>query len=45
MTSANTTSAAAAPLLDRSDERYQVQTGIAGAIRTFIDRVRSGAAW
>ncbi len=42
MTSANTTSAAAAPLLDRSDERYQVQTGIAGAIRTFIDRVRSG---
>ena len=42
MTSANTTPATAAPLLDRSDERYQVQTGIAGAIRTFIDRVRSG---
>ena len=42
MTSANTPPAAAAPLLDRSDERYQVETGIAGAIRTFIDRARSG---
>lgn len=42
MTSANTPPAAAAPLLDRSDERYQVETGVAGAIRTFIDRVRSG---
>lgn len=42
MTSANTPPAAAAPLLDRSDERYQVEIGVAGAIRTFIDRVRSG---
>jgi D-xylose transport system permease protein len=43
MTSSHTpTPAAAAPLLDRSDERYRVETGIAGAIRTFIDRVRSG---
>ncbi len=40
MTNANTSTAA--PLLDRSDERYKVETGIAGAIRTFIDRVRYG---
>lgn len=33
---------AAAPLLDRSDERYKVETGVAGAIRTFIDKVHAG---
>ncbi|MDE1954038.1 MAG: sugar ABC transporter permease [Betaproteobacteria bacterium] len=32
----------AKPLLDRSDERVKHERGIAGAIRTFIDRVRSG---
>jgi D-xylose transport system permease protein len=31
-----------APLLDRSDERVKHETGIGGAIRTFIDSVRSG---
>ncbi len=30
------------PLLDRSDERFKVDEGIAGAIRTFIDRVKAG---
>lgn len=30
------------PLLDRSDERYQVETGVGGAIRTFIDKVKAG---
>ncbi|MBC7682125.1 MAG: sugar ABC transporter permease, partial [Ferruginibacter sp.] len=34
--------AKAPPLLDRSDERYQVETGIGGAIRTFIDKVKAG---
>lgn len=42
MTSANHTPAPATPLLDRSDERYKVDSGIAGAIRTFLDRVRAG---
>ena len=36
------TNAKAPPLLDRSDERYQVETGIGGAIRTFIDKVKAG---
>jgi D-xylose transport system permease protein len=31
-----------APLLDRSDERVKHETGIAGAIRAFLGRVRSG---
>ena len=30
------------PLLDRSDERYQVETGLGGALRGFIARVRAG---
>jgi D-xylose transport system permease protein len=30
------------PLLDRSDERYKVETGLGGAIRTAIDKVRAG---
>ena len=30
------------PLLDRSDERVKHETGLAGAIRRFRDRVRSG---
>ncbi|WP_367848493.1 sugar ABC transporter permease [Rhodoferax sp. WC2427] len=34
--------AKAPPLLDRSDERYQVETGVGGAIRTFIDKVKAG---
>lgn len=34
--------ASAAPLLDRADERLKQETGIGGAIRGFIDRVRSG---
>lgn len=34
--------AKAPPLLDRSDERYQVETGMGGAIRTFIDKVKAG---
>ncbi|WP_394791879.1 sugar ABC transporter permease [Rhodoferax sp.] len=42
MTSAKNTTAQAAPLLDRSDERYKVDAGVMGSIRTFIDRVRSG---
>ena len=32
----------AAPLLDRSDERLTHRSGIRGAIRTFVDQVRSG---
>ena len=36
------TVAKAPPLLDRSDERYQVETGVGGAIRTFIDKVKAG---
>ncbi len=31
-----------APLLDRSDERVKHGSGVGGAIRSFIDRVRSG---
>lgn len=42
MTSANNTTAPATPLLDRSDERYQVASGVMGSIRSFIDRVRAG---
>ncbi len=34
--------APAAPLLDRSDERVKHATGFGGAIRAFLDRVRSG---
>ena len=30
------------PLLDRSDERVKHATGVGGAIRAFLDRVRSG---
>jgi D-xylose transport system permease protein len=30
------------PLIDRGDERLQVTEGAAGAVRAFIDRVRSG---
>jgi D-xylose transport system permease protein len=37
-----TPTAPGAPMLDRSDERYKVERGIGGAIRTFIDRIRSG---
>jgi D-xylose transport system permease protein len=32
----------APPLLDRSDERLAPQSGFAGAVRAFLDRVRSG---
>lgn len=42
MTSAKHTTAPATPLLDRSDERYQVATGMMGSIRSFLDRVRAG---
>ena len=42
MTSAKHTTAPATPLLDRSDERYQVATGVMGSIRSFLDRVRAG---
>lgn len=42
MTTPTSSAATATALLDRSDERYQVDSGIGGAIRTFIDRVRSG---
>jgi D-xylose transport system permease protein len=31
-----------APLLDRADERLKHEAGIGGAIRAFLDRVRSG---
>jgi len=34
--------APATPLLDRSDERVKHESGIGGAIRSFLDRVRSG---
>ena len=34
--------APAAPLLDRSDVRVKHETGFGGAIRAFLDRVRSG---
>jgi D-xylose transport system permease protein len=36
------TPAPVGPLLDRSDERVRHDTGITGAIRGFLDRVRSG---
>jgi D-xylose transport system permease protein len=36
------TPAPVGPLLDRSDERVRHDTGISGAIRGFLDRVRSG---
>lgn len=42
MSHPNTPAAAGTPLLDRSDERFKVEQGIGGALRTFIDRVRSG---
>ncbi|MGS0744209.1 ABC transporter permease subunit, partial [Glaciimonas sp. GG7] len=42
MTSPTNNAAPAAALLDRSDERYQVASGFGGAIRSFIDRIRSG---
>ena len=42
MTSAKHTTAPTTPLLDRSDERYQVATGMMGSIRSFLDRVRAG---
>ena len=42
MTSAKHTTAPTTPLLDRSDERYQVATGVMGSIRSFLDRVRAG---
>ena len=43
MSSSETGKAApAGPLLDRSDERVKHASGIGGAIRAFIDRVRSG---
>jgi D-xylose transport system permease protein len=42
MTSDTKETAQATPLLDRSDERFKIDRGIQGAIRTFIDRVRSG---
>ena len=31
-----------APLLDRSDERVKHASGVGGAVRSFVDRVRSG---
>ena len=31
-----------APLLDRADERLKHEAGLGGAIRAFLDRVRSG---
>lgn len=34
--------AAGAPLMDRADERLKDQSGVAGSVRAFIDRVRSG---
>jgi len=42
MTRPTHTSVQTTELLDRSDARYQVASGFGGAIRTFIDRVRSG---
>lgn len=36
------TAGAATPLLDRSDERVKHATGFSGAVRAFLDRVRSG---
>jgi D-xylose transport system permease protein len=36
------TPAPVGPLLDRSDERVRHDTGVSGAIRGFLDRVRSG---
>ena len=31
-----------APLMDRADERLKDQSGLAGSVNAFIDRVRSG---
>ena len=42
MTTNAKTAATGAPLIDRADERLKHEAGIAGSIRTFIDRVRSG---
>lgn len=42
MSHPHTATTPAAPLLDRSDERVKVEQGVGGAIRGFIDRVRSG---
>ncbi len=42
MTQDTKTPAPVGPLLDRSDERVRHDTGISGAIRGFLDRVRSG---
>jgi D-xylose transport system permease protein len=38
----NTKDAGPSKLLDRSDERVRQDTGVSGAIRSFLDRVRSG---
>lgn len=42
MSHPNNSTANGTPLLDRSDERFKVEQGIGGALRTFVDRVRSG---
>ena len=42
MTDDSKVAAPAAPLLDRSDVRVKHETGVGGAIRSFIDSVRSG---
>ena len=42
MTNDSKNATAAAPLLDRSDERVTHATGFGGAVRAFFDRVRSG---
>ena len=36
------TAAGGAPLMDRADERLKHEAGIGGAVRAFVDRVRSG---
>lgn len=42
MNGSQTNTSSAEALLDRSDERYKVESGVAGSIRSFIDKVRSG---
>lgn len=42
MTNTTENDAPAAPLLDRSDERVRHDDGVGGAVRAFLDRVRSG---
>jgi D-xylose transport system permease protein len=42
MTDAGESKAPAAPLLDRADERVSHAEGVGGAVRAFIERVRSG---